>query len=84
MLPELGPSHPLPASPHFRLAHKSAASHHPGAPADPCVINAPFASSLERTPGTGGKEGRRLNWSGGGEHAGRGGHSSLPLSQHYL
>lgn len=40
MLPELGLPCPLPASPHFWLVHKSAASHHPSAPADPCVINA--------------------------------------------
>lgn len=43
-----------------------------------------FACSLERTPGTGGEEGKRLNWSGGGAAEGRGGHSSLLLSQHYL
>lgn len=56
LLPALGLPHLLPASLHFGLVHKSAASHHPHAPAEPCVINAPFAYSLERTPGTGRKE----------------------------
>lgn len=39
-----------------------------------------FACGLERTPGTGGEEGKILNWSVG-EEEGRGGHSSLPRSQ---
>lgn len=67
MLPELGLPCLLPDSSYFGPVHKSAASHHPSAPTDPCVINAPFACGLERTPGTSGEEGKRLNWSREGE-----------------
>lgn len=47
LLPELGLPCLLPASRHFGLVHKSEASHHPRALTEPCVINAPFACSLE-------------------------------------
>ena len=47
LLPELGLPCLLPASLHFGSVHKSEAFHHPRALAEPCVINAPFACSLE-------------------------------------
>lgn len=47
LLPELGLPCLLPASLHFGSVHKSEASYHLHTLAEPCVINAPFACSLE-------------------------------------